>query len=455
MATPEDLSKIVTEMRKKDEEDIYWRKYFDNKDINDEKYMSDMANWVCAHVTKYMPKRNKSGKLYIPTTAMVTGNKLPRSTVHVTLNQIVRSHMLGSWDSMPIVVLAPYNDVVKENGNPSQIATEDTYFVPNPDSGLILPENTCIVKPDNSSLFHIGDNVATYKTDHFTTKEIKTILSLLDPYEYQKYEKYAIRDAKQHDIDSILGYNKKWKKVYDNLENKDAFVWGILEEDRYIILTHFLRDIIARAMMEKMGYNFVFSHEDNISACVANVARNVGISGDSGNKGHSGSLERQLEETGCVLSQSLDAFESLTIDGIYDKLMCCDKQIEDLLHFFSQDTIPDFYNVYQESFNDVMEHAIYWTQYEINMVLEYHKQYNDSLEKLPELQEELERFQKLKDGGISVYNPRLDIVLRRNASRLTQQYNRTANKLKQNPKYPELTQRLSEYFSEDVCVNQR
>ena len=79
------------------------------------RYMSYMENWLCVHATNYKPKKNKNGQLSIQTTAMASGNKMARATVHVTLNHIVGGHMFGNWDSMPIVILAPYNDVVKEN----------------------------------------------------------------------------------------------------------------------------------------------------------------------------------------------------------------------------------------------------------------------------------------------------------------------------------------------------
>ena len=136
-------------------------------------YMANPANWVCVHATEYMPKVNKDGEMYIESTMMATNFEVPRTSVHVTLNHVVKSHSGGDWDGKPIVMLAPYNDLVGKNGNPQQIATEDTFFIPNPDTGLVLPPSTYIVQPgeNNDKLFAIGKNMATYKTDNFTKDE--------------------------------------------------------------------------------------------------------------------------------------------------------------------------------------------------------------------------------------------------------------------------------------------
>ena len=158
-----------------DAKDMLERAYYRPTEQN-EKYVSNMSNWLCVHATNYMPQQDAQGNYFIKTTAMATNNEIARATVHVTLNQIVLSHMGGNWDFAPFIILAPYNDVVEMNGNPSMVASEDTYFIPNPDTGLVLPKNTRIIKPDNGALFTIGEHVSTYKTDNYTDQEIQTIL---------------------------------------------------------------------------------------------------------------------------------------------------------------------------------------------------------------------------------------------------------------------------------------
>ena len=158
-------------------------------------YMADMSHWCAVHVTKYMPKHHNDGTMYIPTTAMATDFDAPRSTVHVTLNHVVTSHMMGSWNDMPIVVLAPYNDVTEKNGNPAEVAGTDTYWSLNPDAGLILPENTYIVQPKNDGpLYQIGEHGATYKRDNYTEEEVERIEYWLNPYDLERYTKYKNGD---------------------------------------------------------------------------------------------------------------------------------------------------------------------------------------------------------------------------------------------------------------------
>ena len=198
MANAQDFRKGME--RIEELERLHSRRSWNGEREEDKQYMSDMNNWLCVHVTRYMPQQNSSGKLAIQTTAMATDYELPRATVHMTINQVVHAHGAGSWNDVPFVVLAPYNDIVKENGNPAEVACEDTFFIPDTDTGLVLPDSTCIVKPDNSTLFSIGDKVATYKTDNFTEQEIETILSFVSPYDRMLYENYSKGEVKEYEI---------------------------------------------------------------------------------------------------------------------------------------------------------------------------------------------------------------------------------------------------------------
>lgn len=447
MATVKDFCKIQDQIIQQEYEAR--RDIWHNQEEIDADYMSNMDHWLCVHVTKFMPKRNKNGKLFMPTTAMATGNKLPRATVHVTLNRVVSSHIAGSWDSMPIVVLAPYRGVVAENGNPSEIATEDTYFIPNPDTGLVLPPETCIVKPDNSCLFRIGDHVATYKTDDFTTEEIATILSYVSPFEREEYEMFERSNVPEYDIKQLLGYDKELIEIYNN-SNKQEFLHGLLDEDRWVILTHFLRDAVVRMMMEKMGYKFVMSHEDSISGRVADVARSAGISGNSGNKGHSGSLEKELEEAGVFVSGLMDTFATANVNDIYDMLVMGRGTMDELTYSYIQkpiiqgimsDTVPDFYDCYKVCFTNYMDCQISVKQYET----EFNAQYDDLVGRNTELQKDIESLNKLKQGGIAAYDPHLDVAFRRHVARMTKMYIHAIDNLKKKSKYTELQQHLNDF----------
>ncbi len=368
-------------------------------------YMSDTKNWVCIHTTKYAPKRNDADKLYIKTTAMATDYKLPRATIHVTLNQVVGNHIGGSWDTASIVILAPYNDVISQNNNPQEVAAEDTYFIPNPDTGLILPDTTYIIQPssDNKELFTIGEKGATYKTDQYTPEEVEEILSLSD-WDKSQYEEYLSGNIPEYEIESILGYDEKLIQTYQNSEDKKAFMRGILEEDRFIILNKLLRDAVVKLSLEEMGYHYIFAHEDIVSAKIANVATDSGLRGNSGNKGHSSTLEYETDLQGCALAKLSEVLNSQNPDKICKHLANTHIPMrnEVISSILSDTPIPDTYQVFIE-------------------------------------------VAKSKNVNLSDYNAHLDTTLHRHADKITEECNNALNKIKQNPEnYAKLKQRLKQ-----------
>lgn len=403
--------------------------------------MSDMENWVCVHVTKYKPRRNQKGQLYIPTTGMATGNKYPRATIHFTINQIVASHTGGNWDASPIVVLAPYNDIVKTNGEPRMVASEDTFFIPNPDTGLILPSSAHIVKPNNNTLFSIGDNISTYKTDNFTNKELELILSFMEPGEREEYEQYDNADLKDYELQHILK-NERVKQSYEK-SNKHEFLKGLLAEDKRVMLAGFLRDLVVHMAMKKMGYKYVHSHEDEISAKIANAARAKGLIGDSGNKGHSSTIESEFEHLGCRYLDIIELCQTNDIEKIYQSWLLNVPTAKMIL----SDKPLDMYKLYQERLNEFIGDIRFYVEQEKREAKEY--QYTLDVN---DLQKRLDYADRLEKDGIKAHNPYLDIVVRRNASRLNQNYAKAMEKLKQNPKYPLLKTMLIDFIcGKDWC----
>lgn len=264
------------------------------------KYMSDPNNWILVHATNYMPRKSEKGQMFIPTTAMATNFTYPRSTIHFTLNQIVSSHAGGSWNDTPIVILSPYNDSVKQNQNPIELATEDTYFSPNPDTGFVLPESVHIVEPGrdipDGDLFVVDGNVTKYKNDKFSKTEIETILSLIDVIKREDYLNYESGNLDEISLKMTMCYwDERTKKMYNNSKDKKAFLRGMFEESRYQILSEFVRDIAVYKTMQQMGYNKVDSHEDLSSGAAADAAIKMGIMGNRSNKGHSNSLHSEIE----------------------------------------------------------------------------------------------------------------------------------------------------------------
>ena len=390
-------------------------KYLEHKELNEHnggvEYMADMDNWVCVHLTKYEPKRNSAGDLYLETTSMATDYEELRSTNHVTINQRVGNVFGGNFDDASIAVLASYNGIVEKNGNPQEVATEDTYFVPNPDTGLVLPKDTYIVRPDPNckDLFVINEHSATYKSDNYTNQEIEQILSL-DEHKKQQYEEYMSGQVPEWDVDMLLGYDKKLRKIYDNTKDKQAFWRGLFEEDRYAILNNILRDAVIKKALDKMGYHYVFSHEDAVSHKVAEVALQSGINGNSGNKGHSLSLEGDVEIEGANFNVLEKALKNKNIEDI---CMWCEYPNSPLrdqivLNILSEKPIPNIYRSFEKT---AALHTV---------------------------------------ESIKEYNPYLDTVLHRFADKITDKCNQSLSRLKEDPHaFASLKKRLQ------LCVDEQ
>lgn len=384
-------------------------------------YMSDPKNWVCVHLTKHEPKIDSEGKRCIETTAMATDYMLPRASVHVTLNQIVGNNLGGNWDGASVIVLAPYKDVVRLNGNPQEVATEDTYFIPDPDKGLMLPSSTYIIKPDNSTgkLFTVGKKKATYKTDNYTREDIDAILALSDNWDKDKYEKYMNGDVPDGQAEWLLGHDEKLIKLYKNAKDKKAFMRGLMEEDRFTLLNKILRDAVMKAAIEKMGYHYVYSHEDNISGRVAEVADKAGLRANSGNKGHSFSIEHDMEIEGCRMIALNKFLKEKSFVDIYDYLLNSnDPAAEKLIsHIVSATPLPNYYTFYEKVFKNKID--------AIKRMSEFYPH---------EKEKHLAYAEKLTRGGIKVYSMNLDRVLRRHAKKMQKETEKILEDMKKDTK---------------------
>ena len=240
--------------------------------------MSNPANWLAVHCTKYMPRRLPDGRLAVPTTAMATNFDLPRATVHVTLNHPVQGHSGGSWNDMQFVILAPYSDLVQANGNPLQVSLFDTYFAPDVKTGLVLPADAHIVRPGDvadGALYKIQGNETIYKIDGFTQDDIQKILPRMTDEQRYEYDKLARDEIPEWEIKGML-----------------------MRDGQNAILANVVRDMAVISTTEKMGYHCVRDVEDGgpVGHSAARAAQNIGLYGVANNKGHSNSVEYAIEE---------------------------------------------------------------------------------------------------------------------------------------------------------------
>ena len=197
--------------------------------INRQYIEPDKVNFdaIClVHTTSYMPKRDAEKHLYIENTSYATDGLVPRATIHFSLNHIVESHIEGNWETTPYVILVPFNSMVKENGNPLEFSTVDTYFLGSPDKPMRLPDDCALVRSSEKikKLYSLSPRMAFYKDKNFTDQE-KTILLNFVANE---------RRTKTTDKDD---------KFYANLSRKLA----------------------TQKMMDYMGYSYIQSRSGSIA----------------------------------------------------------------------------------------------------------------------------------------------------------------------------------------------
>ena len=99
--------------------------------------------------------------------------------------------------------------------------------------------------------------------------------------------------------------------------------------------------------------------------------------------------------------------------------------------------------MYVKDFQQHQETVRGIVDFDINMAAQYPD--DEYLQKKAvKAKKTLKYVEEMERGGIVKYNPNLDIVLRRNAARLNQQFIRAMEKLRQNPDFPLLKKMLKD-----------
>lgn len=106
-------------------------------------------NFVFLHCTEHPPVSGEEG-LEIVTTGDVV-NLSGRYTIHATMNHPVFSHIEGSWDKKPILLLMPSGEVLKKNGDPLEASVVDTFWF----GKIEIPYGSVILLEDNVDGFII------------------------------------------------------------------------------------------------------------------------------------------------------------------------------------------------------------------------------------------------------------------------------------------------------------
>lgn len=322
---------------------------------NDELYMADKKNWLLVHCTHYMPQINKNGELFIQNTAAATGGEIPRATVHFTLNHTVVANNGGSWTDKGIVILAPYDSLVEKNNKPAGFKIDDTFFSVGADAGLILPENSRIVKPVNDGpLYQIGEKVSTYKTDNFTDDEIELIKSWMPYRTLQDYDRYDKGDVDNAELQIVLQLMPaEIVKSYEIAKDKKAFIKGFYEEQKYEILNSVLRDNVVAETAKKMGYRTIARNESNlwdVDRKMQSVALRDGLYIGS----HAGSFYSDAEDYGLYLVDQLDKLSNAEKNDDFINILYKNTFISRLILTNETDYKNVVYSQYEKKFTEYL-----------------------------------------------------------------------------------------------------
>lgn len=329
-------------------------------------YMADMNNWVMVHATKYMPRRLPNGDFAIPTTAIATNYDVPRATVHVTLNHVVAANSGGNWDDMPMVVLAPFKDVVSKNENPLEVSLLDTYFAPDVKTGLVLPSGTRIVRAGNvpdGKLFDVRKNETVYKIDGFTDAEKQEIISHMGYMARDRYMKLARGNMEEWEVKQALEFaGVTAQKMYDGARDKAAFLRGMFKDEQNAILANTVRDMAVDKTMGDMGYRTITAIGDAgyVAQQVAKTAEANKMSGNASNKGHFNSMLAKLEWTYGDLTEFFKnelVSQSSDFDKLYNYISSelskrkPSAQITDFVNDITGVTPLDFHKYFNNTFD--------------------------------------------------------------------------------------------------------
>lgn len=200
------------------------------------------------HATNYLPRRHEADELlHIGSQFDATG--LPRNTVHVALNHMVESNPMSSdWSGRHFIIVAPMDKVAQLNGDPSSMVAHDTWWETRPNAGLVLPEDTIIVRPGATVLVSIdpAGKEVRYKSHAIDEVDIEALGELAGGYELllianklgvklesqtETLKHLEDTDLKQHTTELDLGERKKVVEALQALLTADRQTAEVLFAD--------------------------------------------------------------------------------------------------------------------------------------------------------------------------------------------------------------------------------
>jgi hypothetical protein len=241
---------------------------------------------------------------------------------------------------------------------------------------------------------------------------------MLPPHKRYEYEKLMSADLTQQEIKILLNNDEKLIHAYEKSSDKKEFIRGLLEEDRFIILTQFLRDAVVKLAMKKNNFNYL-DYPENAEQFVQNIAKSKKI--DS--LGHSGKPEYIME---CMAQQTFKILNDLEkletdVDTIFDHL----------IHKKSGVVVDGFAEL---QYDLILKNIKYKNHY-INFYNFYEKTLQDK---------EDEAFYA-EHGTIEKYNKNLANAFKKYCENMSNKYEQWFKKMKLSGKYKMLQEKIQDY----------
>jgi hypothetical protein len=113
-------------------------------------------NVTALHSTRHPVVRDKKGDIFLNPFGNYNPGSLdsvPRSTLHFTLEDVVQSHLFGTWNKENQKIVAKLSDLMDNNGLPYNLNPIDTYWTRNPGQALKI-SNASVISPYTDSALY-------------------------------------------------------------------------------------------------------------------------------------------------------------------------------------------------------------------------------------------------------------------------------------------------------------
>lgn len=157
------------------------------------------------HSTKYPIVKDKDGNMILyPHGQHVDKSRVPRASLHTSLDGPVQSHMMGSWSNAENKIISPLSSMIKDNGMPYNLNSIDTWWSRSPGKALkisngiairpftshseytkALIEAGVIKKGDKAPLLAVNDSqkeIVRLHKEKFTEADVKEIEDLITKF---------------------------------------------------------------------------------------------------------------------------------------------------------------------------------------------------------------------------------------------------------------------------------